>query len=112
MGYQVIEYPHIQRRHKIVPAVARFKVIDVAIPPALTVGYIMGVGDQVPAALRQLGARVTLYPGVFVGADSRIGDDAVLYPNVVVREGCALGARVVVHSGTVIGADGFGYVQQ
>ncbi len=60
MGYQVIEYPHIQRRHKIVPAVARFKVIDVAIPPALTVGYIMGVGDQVPAALQQLGARVTL----------------------------------------------------
>ena len=31
-----------------------------AIPPALTVGYIMGVGDQVPAALQQLGARVTL----------------------------------------------------
>ena len=26
-----IEYPHIQRRHKIVPAVARFKVIDVAV---------------------------------------------------------------------------------
>jgi hypothetical protein len=60
VGYQVIEYPHIRRRHKIVPAVARFKVIDVAIPPALTVGYIMGVGDQVPAALQQVGARVTL----------------------------------------------------
>jgi hypothetical protein len=60
VGYQVIEYPHIQRRHKIVPAVARFKVIDVVIPAALTVGYIMGVGDQVPAALQQLGARVTL----------------------------------------------------
>jgi len=60
VGYQVIEYPHIRRRHKIVPAVARFKVIDVAVPPALTVGYVMGVGDQVPAALQQLGARVTL----------------------------------------------------
>ena len=60
VGYQVIEYPHIQRRHKIVPAVARFKVIDVTIPAGLTVGYIMGVGDQVPDALRQLGARVTL----------------------------------------------------
>jgi UDP-3-O-[3-hydroxymyristoyl] glucosamine N-acyltransferase len=40
-----------------------------------------------------------------------IGDDSILYPNVVVREGCTLGARVIVHSGTVIGADGFGYVQ-
>jgi hypothetical protein len=60
VGYQVVEYPHIQRRHKIIPAVARFKVIDAAIPAGLTVGYIMGVGDQVPAALHQLGARVTL----------------------------------------------------
>jgi hypothetical protein len=60
VGYQVIEYPHIQRRHKIVPAQARFKIIDVAVAPAVTVGYIMGVGDQVPSALQQLGARVTL----------------------------------------------------
>jgi UDP-3-O-[3-hydroxymyristoyl] glucosamine N-acyltransferase len=58
-----------------------------------------------------IGARVTLYPGVFVGSDSTIGDDTILYPNVVVREGCSVGARVIVHSGTVIGADGFGYVQ-
>jgi UDP-3-O-[3-hydroxymyristoyl] glucosamine N-acyltransferase len=47
---------------------------------------------------------------VFVGSDSTIGDDSVLYPNVVVREGCSIGARVIVHSGTVIGSDGFGYV--
>ncbi len=59
-GYQVIEYPHIQRRHKIVPAAATLKVIDVAIAPSLSVGYIMGVGDQVPPALQQLGASVTL----------------------------------------------------
>jgi hypothetical protein len=59
-GYQTIEYPHIQRRQKIVPATARLKVIDVSVPAALRVGYIMGVGDQVPPALRQLGADVTL----------------------------------------------------
>jgi LmbE family N-acetylglucosaminyl deacetylase len=59
-GYQVIEYPHIQRRHKMIPATARVKVIDVSIAPDLSVGYIMGVGDQVPPALQQLGARVTL----------------------------------------------------
>jgi UDP-3-O-[3-hydroxymyristoyl] glucosamine N-acyltransferase len=64
------------------------------------------LGDRVT-----LGARVTLYPGVYVGADSTVGDDTVLYPNVVVREGCSIGARVIIHSGTVIGADGFGYVQ-
>ena len=59
VGYQVIEYPHIQRRHKLIPATATVKVIDVAIAPALSVGYIMGVGDQVPPALVQLGARIT-----------------------------------------------------
>jgi UDP-3-O-[3-hydroxymyristoyl] glucosamine N-acyltransferase len=64
------------------------------------------LGDRVT-----IGARVTLYPGVFIGADSTVGDDTVLYPNVVVREGCSIGARVIVHSGSVIGADGFGYVQ-
>jgi len=78
VGYQVVEYPHIQRRHKIVPAVARFKVIDVAIPPALTVGYIMGVGDQVPAALQQLGARVTL-----IDADEMAWGDLSRYNAIV-----------------------------
>jgi UDP-3-O-[3-hydroxymyristoyl] glucosamine N-acyltransferase len=48
---------------------------------------------------------------VFVGNDTFIGDDTLLYPNVVVREGCTIGARVIIHSGTVIGSDGFGYVQ-
>jgi UDP-3-O-[3-hydroxymyristoyl] glucosamine N-acyltransferase len=64
------------------------------------------LGDRVT-----IGARVTLYPGVYLGADSTVGDDSVLFPNVVVREGCSIGARVIVHSGSVIGADGFGYVQ-
>jgi UDP-3-O-[3-hydroxymyristoyl] glucosamine N-acyltransferase len=54
---------------------------------------------------------VTLFPGVFIGQDSTVGDDSVLYPNVVVRERCTIGARVIIHSGTVIGSDGFGYVQ-
>ena len=30
------------------------------LPPGLTVGYVMGVGDQVPAALEQLGATVRM----------------------------------------------------
>ena len=30
------------------------------LPPGLSVGYVMGVGDQVPAALEQLGASVRM----------------------------------------------------
>jgi hypothetical protein len=57
-GFQVIEYPHIRREHIFDGAEARLKVIDVKTAPNLTVGYVMGSGDQVPAALEQLGARV------------------------------------------------------
>jgi LmbE family N-acetylglucosaminyl deacetylase len=60
VGYDVIEYPHIHRRHYIEAAATRLKVIDVAIAPNLRVGYIMGVGDQVPQAIAQLGASVEM----------------------------------------------------
>ncbi len=57
---QVVEYPHIQRRHVVKPAEVAVRVLDVRTAPNLTVGYVMGVGDQVPQALVQLGARVEL----------------------------------------------------
>ena len=58
-GYQVIEYPHIQRRQVIKPAQATLKVVDVKVTPNINVGYIVGVGDQVPPALEQLGAKLS-----------------------------------------------------
>ena len=57
-GYQEIEYPHIQRRQVIKPAETALKVVDVKMTPNINVGYIVGVGDQVPPALEQLGAKV------------------------------------------------------
>ena len=36
--------------------------------------------------------------------------DCVLYPKVVIYAGVEIGNRVIVHSGAVIGADGFGFV--
>ena len=57
-GYQVIEYPHVERRHIGRPASGAFRVIDVAVAPDLLVGYVEGVGDAVPPAIEQLGARL------------------------------------------------------
>jgi hypothetical protein len=57
-GYHEIEYPHIQRRQVIKPAEISLKVVDVKTTPNINVGYIVGVGDQVPPALEQLGAKV------------------------------------------------------
>ena len=59
-GYQVIEYPHIRRYHIYDPAETLLKVIDVKTAPNLHVGYIMGVGDQVPPAVEQLGASLEM----------------------------------------------------
>ncbi len=58
-GYQDIEYPHVQRRQVIKPAVTSVKVIDVKTAPGLRVGYVVGVGDQVPPAIEQLGAKLS-----------------------------------------------------
>jgi UDP-3-O-[3-hydroxymyristoyl] glucosamine N-acyltransferase len=80
---------------------------EVRIGPDPSIWPFVMLGDRVV-----LGARVTLFPGVFVGEDATVGDDCVLYPNVTVMDRCRIGARVRIHSGTVIGSDGFGYVQE
>jgi len=57
-GYRVIEYPHIRRQHIYDSADATLKIVDVRTASNLLVGYVMGVGDQVPPAIEQLGAKV------------------------------------------------------
>jgi hypothetical protein len=60
LGYQVVEYPHTTRRHVLRAPEVAVSVLDVKVKPNLTVGYVMGVGDEIPLALEQLGARVEL----------------------------------------------------
>jgi len=57
-GYEVVEYPHIHRRHVVEPARTMVKALDARTAPGLRVGYVMGVGDEMPAAIEQLGAIV------------------------------------------------------
>ena len=76
-GYQEIEYPHVQRRQVIKPAETTLKVVDVRVSSDVSVGYIVGVGDQVPAAIEQLGARLTL-----IGPDELAWGDLSRY-NVI-----------------------------
>ena len=77
-GYQVIEYPHIERRHIGRPAAGTFQVIDVAIAPDLVVGYIEGVGDAVPPAIEQLGAHLE-----FIDADDLAWGDLSRFDVIV-----------------------------
>ena len=77
-GYEVIEYPHIRRYHIYDAADAVVKVIDVRTAPDLTVGYVMGVGDQVPPAIEQLGAKVQM-----ITADELAWGDLSRYDAIV-----------------------------
>ena len=77
-GYQAIEYPHVERRQVIKPAETDLKVIDVKTVPGISVGYITGVGDQVPQAIEQLGAKVT-----FIDQDDLAWGDLSRYDVIV-----------------------------
>ena len=53
-GYQSIDYHHIETRHLYRQARSLVQAFDVKVAP-VRVGYVMGVGDQVPAAIEDLG---------------------------------------------------------
>ncbi len=59
LGRRQIAYPHIEPVSWLPPAEARLVRADVK-TLARAVGYVMGAGDEVPEALRQLGCQVTL----------------------------------------------------
>jgi LmbE family N-acetylglucosaminyl deacetylase len=56
---RVISYPHIQTHYYYTDAEATVRVFDLNVA-SVRVGYIMGSGDEVPDAIRQMGLNVTL----------------------------------------------------
>ena len=75
-GIRQIAYKHIPTQTLFPPAEAKLVKLDVKVM-AKTVGYIVGAGDEVPAALQQMGCRVTLLgPGELTG--NLAGYDAIV----------------------------------
>lgn len=56
---QEIAYPHIQTHRRYTTATIATEVLDLKVAP-VRVGYIMGSGDAVPAAIKRLGLSVTM----------------------------------------------------
>lgn len=92
-------------------------------PPGMHPAAFVASGAQVDASasvgpLAVVSAGASIGPGTvvsglcFVGEGVRVGRDCVLHPGVVLYEGVSLGNRVILHGGVVVGADGFGYVQE
>ncbi len=55
----IVSYSHIQTHRYYTPAVSTVEVLDLKAEPE-KVGYIMGSGDEVPEAIRQMGMEVTM----------------------------------------------------
>lgn len=73
---------------------------DTSIYPMVYIGKDSVIGDN-----------VILFPGVFIGDRVKIGDRTVVYPNVTILQDCVVGSDVIIHAGCVIGSDGFGFVR-
>jgi UDP-3-O-[3-hydroxymyristoyl] glucosamine N-acyltransferase len=76
------------------------------IDPTVYVGPYCVVGEQA-----RVGPGCVLQGSNFIGDRCQLGAQVRLFPHVVLYAHTQVGNRVRIHAGAVIGADGFGYVQ-
>lgn len=109
------KFAFIQLLHRFFPKPAR----EPGIHPSAVVSEAAELGEGVvvsPYAVIEAGAKIGdrtfIGTSVFVGAGARIGPDCELHTHACVQWQCELGARVILHPQVVIGADGFGFIQE
>jgi len=61
-GYTLVTREDLGSFYYYQPAVQHVSIVDVKVPKALKVGYIMGAGDEIATVLQQIGMNVTLIP--------------------------------------------------
>jgi LmbE family N-acetylglucosaminyl deacetylase len=61
-GYSLVTREDLDSFYYYQPALQRISIVDVKVPKDLSVGYIMGAGDDIPTVLTQIGIEVTLIP--------------------------------------------------
>jgi LmbE family N-acetylglucosaminyl deacetylase len=77
-GYMTIRHRDLETRYLYREAVASVRGVDVIIPPGLKVGYVTGVGDDVPSGLAQLGVNVQLLGEQDLAAGDLTRFDAIM----------------------------------
>ena len=75
---QAVEYDHVERRQLLRPAETRVLVLDVRTAPGASVGYVMGSGDALADAIRQMGVPLTL-----LSADDLLFGDLSRFTTIV-----------------------------
>jgi hypothetical protein len=77
-GYEVIAHRDNEPRHLHHSAAMAVRGIEVNVAPNLNVGYVMGVGDEVPKALEQIGVKMTMLGEQDLATGNLDGYDAIL----------------------------------
>lgn len=77
-GYEVIAHRDNEPRHLYHPATMTVRGVEVNVAPNLNVGYVIGVGDEVPKALEQIGVKVTMLGEQDLANGNLDGYDAIL----------------------------------
>lgn len=77
-GLTRIEYGHIPIQTVLPPAQVQLMRVDLKRGKTSTIGYVVGAGDEVPAALRQVGYQVTLLSDEALRTAPLRGYDAIV----------------------------------
>ena len=77
-GYDLIDHRDLEPRYLYRPAAGTVRGVNVTVVPGLKIGYVMGVGDQVPAGIAQLGYAVTLLGESDLAAGDLTRFDAIM----------------------------------
>jgi len=80
---------------------------DATIGPNASIGASAVIGAGVT-----IGRDAVIHPNVTIYPNVRIGDRFTAHSGVSIREGTVIGDRVTLLNGAVIGADGFGFVEE
>jgi UDP-3-O-[3-hydroxymyristoyl] glucosamine N-acyltransferase len=100
-----ILFPFERRFDGVSPQAAIGTHVEIA--DGVAIGPLAYIGDNV-----RIGRGTEIHPGATIGRGSVVGEGCVLYSGVHIYEGVTIGSRVIIHAGAVIGADGFGYIQE
>ena len=57
----------------------------------------------------EVGERTQIHSSVVIGNNVKIGNDCIIYPNVVIGDRTQIGDNVIIQSNTVLGGDAFYY---
>jgi len=72
-GYSLVTREDLGSFYYYQPAVQRVSIVDVQVPHALKIGYIMGAGDDIPTVLKQVGMDLTLIPAEKLSSEGLSG---------------------------------------